>query len=646
MSDEFSSNSNVFQQSSTQYRIVHPTNNFIRFEKKDIQQSIPSRFEQQVKKCPNRLAVKARSYKFTYSELNKAANRVAWAILKQRGKGQETISLLLEHGVPMIVALLGVLKAGKIYVPLDPSFPLARTDYMLRDSEATLMLTDNKNMAFARELANDEIQLINTDELDSRLSTEDPNLPIPPEAFAYILYTSGSTGDPKGVIENHLDVLHFTLSITNDTHVSRHDRVALYGSFAFSGSASDMYPALLNGAALILFDIEAEGIETLAKWLLEEETTVCSFSPALFRDMATGLTGAEGFPKLRLIELGGDRIYKRDVELYRKHFHSDCLLHVGIGASEMKYFRRIFIDKDLEIMANSVPVGYPVEGTEVLIVDEDGRAVGPNQVGEMVVRSRYISPGYWGKPELTAERFEADPEGGEERLYHTGDVGLMMPDGCLFHMGRKDFQVKIRGYRIEIGEVEEALLALHSVREAVVVSRENTSGEQRLIAYLVCTRDSTPTVSTLRRSLVEVLPGYMIPSVFVILHALPLTPVGKIDRLALPDPGTVRPELDNPFVAPRNPVEETLAEIWSQVLDLDEIGAHDNFFELGGHSLLATQMISQLRRVFQIEMPMGILFEIPTVASLAEFIEVFRLKDQSPDAVPRNEGTRQERGKL
>jgi len=246
--------------------------------------------------------------------------------------------------------------------------------------------------------------------------------------------------------------------------------------------------------------------------------------------------------------------------------------------------------------------------------------VGSGDIGEIAVKSCYLSPGYWRRPDLTELAFLPDPEGGSERIYRTGDLGRMLPDGLLQHLGRKDFQVKVRGYRVEISEIELILLDFPAVKEAVVVAREDRPGDQRLVAYLVQNQQSVPTVSGLRRFLNEKLPEYMIPSAFVLLDALPLTPNGKVNRLALPPPGNARPEMDNPFVAPGTPIEVELAKMWAEVLSLDEVGIHDNFFDLGGHSLLATQVISRVINTFKVELPIKSLFESPTVADMAVVI--------------------------
>jgi hypothetical protein len=278
------------------------------------------------------------------------------------------------------------------------------------------------------------------------------------------------------------------------------------------------------------------------------------------------------------------------------------------------------MDKETKIPADIVPVGYPVEDMEILLLDDDGKVVGFNQSGEIAIRSPYLALGYWQEPDLSGAAFQSDPEGGTLRIYRTGDLGFMGPDGCLTHLGRKDFQVKVRGYRIEVGDIETALLALDMIREAIVMAGEDSRGEKRLVAYVVPTGEPAPAISALRRALSGKLPDYMIPSAFVFLDALPLTPNGKVDRHALPAPAPARPQLDTPYVAPRTPIEQVLARIWAEVLGLDQVGIHDNFLDLGGNSLLAGQVISRVIRSFQVELPVRSLFESPTVADMAVVI--------------------------
>ena len=279
-----------------------------------------------------------------------------------------------------------------------------------------------------------------------------------------------------------------------------------------------------------------------------------------------------------------------------------------------------FIDKQMQVPKGAVPVGYVVPDTQVLLLDDDGQEVPPTEVGEIAVKSRYLSPGYWRKPELTREVFLPDPEGGDERIYRTGDLGRMERDGCLVHLERKDLQVKVRGHRVEVAEIEMALLDLENVKEATVVARTHEGSEQRLVAYLVPAIQPPPSVSAVRAALAKKLPNQMIPSAFVTLDAFPLTPNGKLDRRALPAPDQGRPELEIPFVRPRTLEEETLAGIWTDVLGIDRVGIHDDFMELGGDSLLAAAMLVQLEEALGKKLPLAIMFEASTVAQLAQVL--------------------------
>ena len=607
-------------QRSIRDRCVHPAGSFMRFRHEDVEQSIPDRFLSCVRRDPDRLAVQSGPHALTYRELNGAANRVARAILRLRGEGPEPIALLFNHGVPFLTSILGVLKAGKLYVPLDPSYPLARLAYMLEDSQAPAVLTSGKDLALARQLAPPECHLINVEELEPPVADEDLGVSIAPDARSYVIYTSGSTAQPKGVVQSHRNVLHKIMMSTNDYHLCAEDRRTLLYSPSSSGSVWEIFGALLNGGSLHLFDVREEPIASLAGWLIREGVTIYGSVPTLFRQFASALTGDERFPQLRLVNLGGEAVTRRDVELYREHFAQDCVLVTTLAATETGTFRRYFIDKDTRITESRVPAGYPVDDKEVLLLDGEGEQVGAGQTGEIVVKGRHLAPGYWRRPELTRATFVPDPGGGGEYLYRTGDLGRMLPDGCLVYMGRADSQVKVRGNRVELAEIEMALLDLDSVKEAAIVQQEDERGEQGLVAYLVPASRPAPTVSALRRALTRALPAHMMPSAFVMLDALPLTPAGKVDRGALPRAARVRPELDDPFVAPRTPVERGVTEIWSDVLALDRVGVHDHFLDLGGDSLLAIQVISRVIRTFQVELPVRALFESPTVADMAVMI--------------------------
>jgi amino acid adenylation domain-containing protein len=607
---------------------VHPTNAFVRFEKGDIEQSIPDRFEQEVAAHPDRLAVRSRNHELTYGALNEAANRVAHAILAQRGPTEEPIALLLEPDAPMLSAMVGALKAGKIYVPLDRSHPTARRQHILKDSQATLIITDHRNRTSAREMALGRFPLIDVDDLDARYVSENPRLSLSPDTRAWILYTSGSTGQPKGVVQTHRNVLHFIRTYTNSLHICADDRLSLVYSFCTNAAAHEVYTALLNGASLFPLNIKEEGVARLPDWLVQHEITIFSAVPTVFRHLRKSMTGNAVFPHLRLIKLLGEMVYKQDVEFYKEYFSQDCILVNRLGSTETGTIRWYFIDKNTHITGSSVPVGYAIEDNEILLIGETSEEGGASRVGEIAVKSRYLSPGYWRRPDLTQAAFLPDPHGGDERIYRTGDLGRMLPDGCLVHLGRKDFQVKIKGHRIEAGEVEMALAALPAVKEAAVVAAKDRSGDQRLVAYVVPEGETAPTVTALRRALAVMLPEYMIPSVFVTLDSLPKAPNGKVSVGALPASGRARPELDNPLMPPRTPVEGIVCAIWAAVLELDEVGIHDDFLALGGHSLAASQVVARVAEAFHVDLPLSTLFDTPTVDGVAAAIAVSLARSQ------------------
>ncbi|UCE20068.1 MAG: non-ribosomal peptide synthetase [Gemmatimonadota bacterium] len=609
---------------------IRPTNPFIQFKKEEVEQSIPTRFEQQVRQYPDRMAIKSRDHTFTYESLNQAANRVAWAICDRHSHGHDPIALLLEHDAPALIAMLGVLKAGRIYVPLDPGYPPERLSYILENCQVGLIVTNSKNLSLAKKLTQDALTLLNIDDFSTSLSTENLDLKISPDSVTHILYTSGSTGKPKGVPQLHRNVLHEIMNYTNAAHLSTEDRMLLVSSFSFGDSVRTIYGALLNGASLFPLNIKEEGFVSLSDWMIEQEITIYRSVPTVFRHFARTLSRKMDFPVIRLIYLAGEPVYRRDVMLYRDHFSSDCILVNGLGSIESLTYRWYFLDKNVHITGTNVPVGFAIDDMEVQLLGDNGKEVGVNEIGEIAVKSRYLSPGYGQNPDLTRQKFRPDPKGGDEPIYLTGDLGLLLPDECLVHMGRKDFQVKIRGYRVETAEIEMLLMELDTVKETVVVARTDASGDKYLSAYVVPIGDPGPAVGELRSFLEGQLPEYMMPSTFVLLDAIPLTPNGKVDRQALPAPDGTRPLSDNAFAAPGTPLEERIADIWVKVLGLDQVGVQDNFFELGGHSLSAIQAVSRMSEAFQVALSLSSFFETPTIAQLSRKIESIRSEGAGP----------------
>ncbi len=604
---------------------VHPTNAFTRFEMHEIEQSIPSRFEHMVKRYPDRPAVKDKDHELTYKELDQAANRVARAILDQGTTGEEPVALVFDQGTRAIVAILGVLKSGKPYVFLDPGLSSDRNDFILTDSRARLVLSDAAN--FSKASSYRGLSALNIDECPDASPWSNERLGIAPDSPACLVYTSGSTGVPKGVVQNHRSLLAVTMNYTNCFHLACEDRLCFLYSPGVIAAVRIMWLALCNGAALCIYDLRGDGILELADWLRRERITLFTSVASVFRNLTSILTEADQFPDLRLIRLGGEPALPRDVESYKKHFSQSCLLVNRIGSTETGTYSWFCMDKEMRIEGLSVPVGYPMEGYEIFLLDENGEEVEASQIGEIVLKSRYLSSGFWNRPELTEASFLPVPGGGAERMYRTGDLGRRLPDGCLIHMGRKDHQVKVRGHRIEVAEIEEVLRNLDAVRETVVMPWKGPDGEQRLVAYFVAEAERTPSIAALRRELGQKLPAYMVPAHFVELAELPRAPGGKINRGALPSPGSPRPGLHIPLVAPRNPDEEKLARLWTEVLSVDEIGVHDPFLELGGDSLRAMQLISRIVDVFHVNLSVRALLVSPTIADMAEVLALHQARE-------------------
>jgi acyl-coenzyme A synthetase/AMP-(fatty) acid ligase len=601
------------EQRAIRNKCFHPTGSFVEFQREAIDQSISGRFEQQAAACPERIAVRSKSHTLTYDELNRAANRMARAILDRSEPVQQPVALLFEHGAPFVTASLGVLKAGKVQVSLESGFPQARLRYMLEQSNAAVLVTDKANLSLARQLGN--VPLLNIDELDERLSEENPGVPIQPDAWAAIAYTSGSTGAPKGIVWNHRGVLHAVMRHTNMFRICANDRMVM-----FRASLRPCLYALLNGATYYPVALRDEEVLALAQWLIEERITIYRAAVSAFRSFAGTLGAGENFPHLRLILVFGEPMYRADVDLYRRHFAQASILAGSLGCLEFDDYAYYFVDPNARFRGGVVPGGYPVAEAKILLLDDGGCLAGPEQIGEIVISSRYNPVGRWQERNLTPAVSIGREGTGDESSYLTGDLGRRSSDGCLFHHGRKDFQVKIRGYRVDLTEIEAALLDVDGVKAAAVSGREDATGNKRLVAYIVPAGAHIPAVTELRRVLAEKLPDYMVPSAFIPLDALPLTATGKIDRRALPSPSRARPALKSAFVAPRTPLEEKLAQLWAGVLGLDEVGVHDGFLDLGGDSLLATQVVSRVLTQFHLRVPLRALFDAPTVADMAPLL--------------------------
>jgi amino acid adenylation domain-containing protein len=597
---------------------------------------VPELFEAQVERRPDAIALVVEEEQLTYRELNRRANQLA-AYLGKLGVGLEMpVGFCLERSLEMVVGILGILKSGGTYVPLDPTYPRERLAFMLEDTRTPVLLVQQR---LIEHLPEQEARVVRIDadwELIARENDANPASGATADHLAYVIYTSGSTGRPKGIAIPHRAINRLVFN-TNYIEIAPEDRMALASNSAFDAATFELWGALLRGARLVGIGREvALSPRDLAAEIEAQGISVMFLTTALFNQIAREVPAA--FGSMRRLLFGGEAVDLNLVKEVLKDKPPARLLHV-YGPTESTTFTTWYPVQELPGGAATVPIGRPLANTQVYLLDRNLQPAPVGIAGELYIGGDGLAWGYFNRPELTAEKFIPNPFRGKGggRLYGTGDLGRYWPTGEIEFLGRLDHQVKIRGFRIELAEIEAVLAQHPAVREAAVLVREGMAGEKRLVAYVALDSGGAPTGVELRSYLRQKLPEYMTPSVFVELDALPLTPNGKVDRGALPAPdhaNLARPELAGVYVAPRTMVEETLAGIWSKVLGVTQVGAHDSFFDLGGHSLLATQAISRVREAFRLELPLRSLFEAPTVAGLAERVEAAMRAAQGLQAPP------------
>ncbi|AOS96478.1 Linear gramicidin synthase subunit D [Microbulbifer aggregans] len=601
--------------------VEHLSANFSRFTLGETEQSIAERFEKIALLYGGRLAITDANSSITYGALNQLANRMARNILSVAPAEEPVrIAVFMEKGIQNIAAILAVLKCGHAYVPIDPEFPEERNRHIYRESGAALLVTNTNSRAAAAKLAGDTARILDLDGIPESTNSDNLDVDISPDALAYIIYTSGSTGRPKGVVQNQRNVLHGCMRRTNLQKVIPQDRMTLFYSCSVIASVYCIFGALLNGASLFPYDFRTDGVEKLANWLRSRRITIYHSVASVFREFARSYQGADDVFDVRLVIFGGERVLTSDVELARKVFSRKIAFYTGLGSTETGTMRYFPIDEDTEIDEEVVPIGYPVEGIDVLLLDEEGNEVAAGEVGEIAVRSRYVALGYWKNSEASEKAFYSDPKDPDVRIYRTGDLGQMEQDGLLRHRGRKDFQVKIRGFRVEVSEVEANLIDHPAISEAVVVARD-LRGETQLVAYIVPAEGELVTVQGLRNYLADRLTYYMIPTVVVCLDQLPKTPNNKVDRNALPEPDEKNILATETRVPPQGATESQLVEFAREVLDREDIGTNQNFFDLGGHSLRAMQLLARIREHFAADLSVRAIFEARDFKDLATAID-------------------------
>ncbi|MGB3403613.1 MAG: amino acid adenylation domain-containing protein [Microcoleaceae cyanobacterium] len=584
--------------------------------------SIPQLFEEQVLRSSDNIAVTFEAEQLTYSELNQKANQLAHYLQDLGIQPQTRIGICVERSLNMLIGLLGILKAGCAYVPVDPSHPIERTNLILEDASISLLLTTQQlvETLHATSLLQHQTQVICLDADAGNIaqySEENLGVAIASDEIAYLIYTSGSTGTPKGVQIAHHSVINFLDSMSHRPGLTKQDVLLAVTTITFDISVLELFLPLSVGASVVIASGEMAGDGTQISRALEQHNiTVMQATPATWQLLLQ--SGCQGNPALKIL-CGGEALSRKLANQLLQKCHVLWNLY---GPTETTIWSTCH---QVSTAEDSVSIGRPIANTQVYVLDEQLNPVAKGEAGELYIGGAGLAVGYLNRPTLNAERFITNPfdPDSQTRLYKTGDLVKFRADGNLDYLGRIDHQVKIRGFRIELGEIEALLNQLNTIQDTVVVAREDRPGDKRLVAYLIPSsqKSHAPTPTELRNWLTERLPDYMIPAYFMFLEAFPLNSNGKVDRKALPAPDASQLPLKADWVAPQTAIEKTLAQIWSDVLGLEKVGIEDCWLDLGGNSLLATQILSQIRTVYGIDLSLRCLFEAPTIATLAQQID-------------------------
>lgn len=581
-------------------------------------------FERQVDRNPEGIALAFGTHQLSYRELNERANKLAHHLRRRGVRPDRLVGVCVERSPEMVVALLAVWKAGGAYVPLDPAYPKERLAFMVEDAQPLLILTKRKCLQLLSISEDNKVICLDADW--PMLSEESGDNPAPitsPTNLAYVMYTSGSTGRPKGAMIAHKGLVNYLWWAIRTYPVEPGYLVPVHTSISFDLTVTSLYTTLLGGgtAELLPEDVGAQNL--LATLLRAGNRGLVKITPAHLELLGRQVLPEQAAGMAKAFVIGGENLVAETLQLWRDHAPSTRLFN-EYGPTETVVGCCVHEVQVTDPRSGSVCIGKPIANTQLYVLDESMRPVVPGVAGELFIGGAGVGLGYLNRPDLTAERFVVDRFSGVSGalLYKSGDLARYRHDGTLEYLGRADDQVKIRGYRIELGEIEAALAAAPGVQSCAVLAREDEPGNKQLVGYVVAQTNELPAAGELKTFLEQSLPEYMLPAQFVLLESLPLTPNGKIDRKALPAPAKVITGAGGP---PRSETEKMVAAIWTELLRLDGVGIEDDFFDLGGQSITAVGLVARLRAGFNLNIELATLFERPTVAGLAEAIDVLVL---------------------
>ncbi|MBL3658751.1 non-ribosomal peptide synthetase [Fulvivirga sediminis] len=590
------------------------------FTQESVESTIDRRFEEQVDKYGTHDALKIGSLTLTYSQLNNRANQIAERI-HQLSTKNDGVALLFNMGANMIVSMLGVVKTNAFYVPIDPAYPQERIQFMLEDSGAKVLLVDHESWSLGEQFkaVNKNLIVINIDELiDEQNQVNNLEIQKDKEAKAYLLYTSGTTGLPKAVVQAHRNVLHFSRVYTNALHIGQEDRLTLLSTYCFDASVMDIYGALLNGATLYPFNLKANGIAAFRDLIYKENITIYHSTPSVFRSVFDTEVSQKVPEAVRLVVMGGEPVVPKDLDIYVSKFNDECIFINGLGPTESTITLQNFISKEMAMSSRrrTVAVGLPVEQTEVLILNAQYKEAAVFETGEIVYKSEYLALGYWNNPEATERAFVECINDVKGRYYKSGDQGRRRADGTIEFLGRNDRQVKVNGYRVELEEIENQILKHELIKQAVVQVDE-LGGANCLITYY--TSYTEEAVENIKNYLSQKVASFMLPRFFIFMDQLPLTPNGKLDRKALPKPELT---VEKSWTATTE-TERQLTSMWAEVLETpsESIPNDQSFFEIGGDSLRLLKLSDMMNREFSLNLDIVDLFRYPTLAGMANLIK-------------------------